>query len=90
MSPQIRLQTIVGGTTAGVQSPVSYFSAAFPLVLNGVKIQGYNTSEFIHDAGMVIDPQPITVKAKLLTAPAMQFAGALVVLSLIFHSETDM
>ncbi|KAJ7093188.1 ribonuclease H-like domain-containing protein [Mycena epipterygia] len=59
MTPQVRFQTIVGSTAAGVQSP----------------IQGYNSSEFIHDAGMFIDPQPITLKAKLLAAPAMQFAA---------------
>ncbi|KAJ6606546.1 argonaute-like protein [Mycena vulgaris] len=43
MAPQARLQTITGGTTAGVQSP----------------IQSYHTSEFVVDAGMVINQNPI-------------------------------
>ncbi|KAJ7702361.1 Piwi domain-containing protein [Mycena rosella] len=57
MNPKVRLQTIKGATAAGVQSP----------------IQGYHTSEFIVDAGMVIDRNPIQVKAKLLAPPGMGF-----------------
>ncbi|KAJ7470325.1 argonaute-like protein [Mycena latifolia] len=64
MAPQVRLQTIAGGTAAGVQSP----------------IQGYHNSEFVVDAGMVIDPNPITLNAKLLVPPAMRFGTQSIVL----------
>ncbi|KAJ7261381.1 ribonuclease H-like domain-containing protein [Mycena haematopus] len=45
--PQDRMKTITGGTNAGVQSP----------------IQEYGHSEFVYDAGMMIDSKPITLKA---------------------------
>ncbi|KAJ7090241.1 argonaute-like protein [Mycena belliarum] len=59
MAPKARLQTIAGGTTAGVQSP----------------IQGYAQSEFIVDAGMEIDLNPMVLSARLLSHPDMLFAG---------------
>ncbi|KAF7338648.1 Argonaute-like protein [Mycena venus] len=55
--PEDRFRTITGGTNAGVQSP----------------IQGYHTSEYVRDAGMVVDARPITLKAKLLSHPRMEF-----------------
>ncbi|KAJ6618325.1 Piwi domain-containing protein [Mycena sp. CBHHK59/15] len=59
MAPRNRLQTIAGGHSTGVASP----------------IQGYMNSEFVRDAGMIIDSQPITLNAKLLAPPAMVFGG---------------
>ncbi|KAJ7871472.1 Piwi domain-containing protein [Mycena olivaceomarginata] len=58
--PQDRLRTITHGTSAGVQSP----------------IHGYHTSEFLSDAGMEIGMNPITLKAKLLPHPRMEFKGS--------------
>ncbi|KAF7359373.1 Argonaute-like protein [Mycena sanguinolenta] len=39
-------------------------------------IQGYGTSEYVVDAGMVINPQPISLKAKLLAHPRIEFGGS--------------
>ncbi|KAF8184938.1 ribonuclease H-like domain-containing protein [Mycena galopus ATCC 62051] len=55
--PSDRMRSITGGTNAGVQSP----------------IQGYSASEYVHDSGMVVDQRPITLQAKLLAHPRMEF-----------------
>ncbi|KAJ7168155.1 ribonuclease H-like domain-containing protein [Mycena crocata] len=60
MAPQTRMQVITGGHQHGVQSP----------------IQGYNNSEFVVDAGMRVDPQPLTLHAKLLAHPHMRFGNS--------------
>ncbi|KAK7023907.1 Argonaute-like protein [Favolaschia claudopus] len=59
MRPQDRLRAIAGVTNSGLQSP----------------LVGYRNSEYVHDAGMVVDVQPISLSAKLLAPPAMKFHG---------------
>ncbi|KAJ7445757.1 argonaute-like protein [Mycena galericulata] len=38
-------------------------------------IHGYSSSEYIHDAGMVINPQPMILDARLLDPPDILFGG---------------
>ncbi|KAJ6500452.1 argonaute-like protein [Mycena sanguinolenta] len=51
---------LITGGRGGVQSP----------------IQGYGNSEYVVEAGMVIDTRPITLKAKLLAHPRIEFGGS--------------
>ncbi|KAJ7756861.1 argonaute-like protein [Mycena maculata] len=74
---------VIAGGSSGLPSP----------------IHGYNSSEFIHDAGMRINPQPMSLQARILAPPNMQFRtpqrrlprnGAWNVLDQTFRKAKDM
>ncbi|KAJ7184221.1 argonaute-like protein [Mycena filopes] len=57
MHPDARMQIIAGRSGTGVASP----------------IRGYADSEYVRDAGMAVEVQPLILKGKLLEAPRMVF-----------------
>ncbi|KAJ7659732.1 ribonuclease H-like domain-containing protein [Mycena polygramma] len=61
VAPQARMQAITGNTpgTQSCRSP----------------IHDYGNSEYVRDAGMLVDPEPLRLKAKLLAHPCMEFRG---------------
>lgn len=81
--PDRKMGTILNNSESPVRVSIRITPHLFELLK---QVQGYARSAFIHESGMVVSPQAVTVNGKLLVTPPLEFGnGAKVVRAFSWH-----